>query len=446
MHARTIKRWLGGLLCIGMVLVVMRGRGHGKAAVGSPPPVVVTAPQVHIAPFSTPATMPALGEELARGLYAALRDANIPARLGKNDEGSAIVGRLEEISQAQVRLQASYRGHSVQSVGDLEHLDDLVYAVFTQLRPRLQAADTWSGAIDPTSPTVPGGALPLSPSEVRTSVAKNLGKPSTKEVPGSDPLRLASVKEPLTRPSRSSQPSTRPAETLPKPPAAVLAQADKEQVASTPAPLPPPPTVNPEPVVEPRPPAPPPVPSKNPSPPRPGPYAFESHRPRVAVHVVGEPVVRMPVGYSGFGVIGQQSLMGYLQQRLRIPAVASRLVGLTGGLMALDQSLRVGARHTLMVRLDGLTLAVSPSSGPMGNAYPGGTLSGRIHIVLLLDGKLLLDRSVMLPPTLVLPSDTPAQAYSRSLVAAMDAVASDLSGRITDTGPGSNLTGTARSP
>jgi hypothetical protein len=160
----------------------------------------------------------------------------------------------------------------------------------------------------------------------------------------------------------------------------------------------------------------------------------------VAVHVVGDPLARIPPGYSGLGAIGQQSVINYLQQRLHIPAVASRLVGLTGGLMALDQSIRVGARHTLMVRLDGLTLAASPAAGPlpMGGSYPGGTLTGRIHIVLLLDGKLLLDRSVMLPPTLVLPSDSPAQAYSRCLVAALDGVAGDLAGRITDIGTASN--------
>lgn len=161
------------------------------------------------------------------------------------------------------------------------------------------------------------------------------------------------------------------------------------------------------------------------------PFTFDPRRPRIAVHVVGEPLARIPAGYQGLGPVGQQSLISYLQQRLRLPAVASRLVGLTGGLSALDQSLRLGARHTLMVRLDSLVLAASPAVGPSGpQPFAGGTLSGRIHVVLLLDGKLLFDRSIMMPATLVLPQETPAQAYSRSLWATMDSVSGELAARL----------------
>ena len=426
MRARAMKGWLWGLLLMGVGLLATAGLVYGKAGTGSPPPAPGVAAQVHIPPFLAPSSMPALGEELARGMYAALRDANIPVRLGKGDEGSALVGRLEELSQAQVRLHASYHGHSVQSVGDLEHLDDLVYAVFTQLRPRLQSAaagDTRSGAL-----VGPASASEPTPTAV----------PVPKEA-GPDSPRLASTSHPA-RPSTSSR---HPAE--PRPPGPTPVPVDKEPVGASPPPsLPSPPVMTSEPGPEPpaRPPSPAPGPSKNPSvlTPRPplAPFTFDPRRPRVAVHVVGDPLVRIPAGYSGLGAVGQQSLISYLQQRLRIPAVASRLVGLTGGLVALDQSLRVGARHSLMVRLDSLALAASPTTGPlpgpmpMGSAYAGGTLSGRIHIVLLLDGKLLLDRSVMLPPTLVLPSDTPAQAYSRGLAAAMDAVAGDLAGRLSE--------------
>ena len=161
MRALAIQRWLWGLLFLGLLVVPGRGLGRGlaKTPAGTPPAAPSVVPAVHVAPFTAPAAMPALGAELARALHAALREANIPARLGKGDESGALSGRLEEISQAQVRLSVSYRGHTVQSVGDLEHLDDLVYAVFTQLRPRLQAtadpADSRSGA----APASPGAAL-----------------------------------------------------------------------------------------------------------------------------------------------------------------------------------------------------------------------------------------------------------------------------------------------
>jgi hypothetical protein len=137
--------------------------------------------------------------------------------------------------------------------------------------------------------------------------------------------------------------------------------------------------------------------------------------------------------------------MSYLQQRWHIPAVGSRLVGLTGGLAAFDQSLRLGARHTLMARLDSLVLSASPTAGTgpgpvlggnAGIAGIGGTLSGRLHVVLLLDGKLLLDRSIPMPPTLVLSSETPAQAYSRILFAALDSVAGELYARLVQPPPG----------
>jgi hypothetical protein len=109
--------------------------------------------------------------------------------------------------------------------------------------------------------------------------------------------------------------------------------------------------------------------------------------------------------------------------------VASRLVGLTGGLTALDEAMRLGARHTLMVRVDSLVLGASPTAGPGAAgplSYPGGTLAGRLHLVLLFDGKLLFDRSIMMPPTLILPQESPAQAYSRLLYATMDSVAGEL--------------------
>ncbi len=497
MRALAIQRWLLGLLVWG--LLAAPGRSEAKPGVSAPPPIQAVAPQVQVAPFTAPAAMPALGEELARALFAALREANIPARLGKTDEGSAISGRLEEISQAQVRLHASYRGHSVQSVGDLEHLDDLVYAVFTQLRPRLQplveSGDNRTGALTRPDPGAAGShAAPAGAPAPTESPPAALAVLNSKSA-SADPVQ-AVVQASLTTAARA--PGDREPKTAKRSAKELVSERNKDQdpahdkdhdkqssrgaartsggkdaagpdpgskdaspaperasrsdtyalavprtSAATPSEPGPPAAVTAA-----RPPDPNSLPpgaetsaagTRNPpgapiaSPrPTPQPFAFDPRRPRVAVHVVGEPLARVPPGYYGLGTVGQQTLISYLQQRWRVPALGSRLVGLTGGLPALDQSLRLGARHTLMARLDSLTLSsspvVSPGLGPAAAA--GGTLSGRIHVVLLLDGKLLLDRSIMMPPTLILASETPAQAYSRILYAAMDSVASEFYARL----------------
>jgi hypothetical protein len=511
MRALAIQRWLWGLLILALLAVPGRGLGRGlpKTAPGSPPAVPSAAPEVHVAPFTAPAAMPALGAELARALHAALREANVPARLGKGEEGSALSGRLEEISQTQVRLYASYHGHTVQSVGDLEHLDDLVYAVFTQLRPWLQAAADPAGsgaapaaagpgeALAAAGPAAPGSAdAAASPGPGPGAVAAEAsagaatavrdtptGRGAGNREPGrasgghrtaeahplaggkkSSPIITASVSSDSSSPSAKTSgkdggkdgsrdrddgtggtkvkddaraaPDTlaslaRPAESTGTPlgtgPGAEAASPTGSGYPSPPKTLPPP---------LPRPP----VASGSPY----GPYTADPRRPHVAVHVIGEPLGRVPPGFYGLGPVGQQTLISYLQQRWRIPAVGSRLIGLTGGLAALDQSLRLGARHTLMARLDSLVLSASPTAspglapGPLvgGSAGIGGTLSGRLHLVLLLDGKLLLDRSVTMPPTLVLSSETPAQAYSRILYAALDSVAGELYARLVQPPPG----------
>ena len=109
--------------------------------------------------------------------------------------------------------------------------------------------------------------------------------------------------------------------------------------------------------------------------------------------------------------------MSFLQQRLAVPVVATRLYSLVGGFEALEQSLRVSAHHTLMARLDAL-------------AVTGGVLSGRIHLVLLQDGKLLYDRSVALPPMVTSATDTPSVLFGRAMTAALETLSGELSSRL----------------
>lgn len=373
---------------------------------------------IYVAPFVVPASLPELGAELARAMHAALREANIPAQLGKGEVEHTISGRLEEISSTRVRLHASFRGVTVQSVGDLEHLDDLVYAVFTQLRPRLLTVNDSGGG-------APGG----SEKAVRqglTGAAVVVGGPSVKELGpknGPDAARLdgrtsdaAAAVGTKTKPTQAlparpdlavSKSSVKGAEKNPdKRTDAALSHASAGPATSKSA-------TGPAAPIEPAAPA----------------------RPRLAVHVVGEPLVQVPTGFGGLGTTGQQSIVAHLQRRWDIAAVASRAVGLTDGLEALGQAMRVGAHHSLMVRLDALSVrpasAAAMAAAPvaMGAASYGGAyyvLTGRIHVVLLLDGKLLFDKSFALPATALSSTEAPSTAYSRALTAAIDYVATDL--------------------
>jgi hypothetical protein len=144
----------------------------------------------------------------------------------------------------------------------------------------------------------------------------------------------------------------------------------------------------------------------------------------VAVQVVGDPLGPLPAVFygPGFGSLAQHLLIQYLQTRLQVAPVASRLVGLVSGLEALTESARLAARYTLMVRCDTLAEAFG--------SYGARTLTGRLHVVLLDGSRPLLDRSLALPPTPYYPTEMPAAVLGRALTATMDGIAGELSSRL----------------
>ena len=323
-----------------------------------------------VAQVSAPATLPGMGKELQRAVLSALKEASVAAQAAKTDADPALSARLEELGAGRFRLSLSYRGASTQSVGDLEHLDDLVYAVVAELRPKLAPEPT---PIPPAVPVV-SSLVKREPSPVkRDATAKVATTPVTTP--------------PVTPPPTTTKPTTTPPTTTPPP--------------TLPLTTLPPPT---------------PVPSTTVS------TGNESEhkprqRPRVAVGVMGEPLASLPPGYYGLGVVGQQAMMSFLAQRLQVPVVATRLYSLVGGFEALEQSLRASARHTLMARLDSLTIS-------------SGVLTGRVHLVLLQDGKLLYDRSVALPPTVPGTAEPTSATFGRAVSAALELLTSELSGRL----------------
>ena len=70
---------------------------------------VAPAP-IAVQPFSSPASLPALGVELAQALVGVLTEAGIPAVLGKGDESGGLSGRVWEVGDDRIRLSVSGRG------------------------------------------------------------------------------------------------------------------------------------------------------------------------------------------------------------------------------------------------------------------------------------------------------------------------------------------------
>lgn len=484
---RRLRRGLQ-LALVGAIPLLLLGAQAGPRtpaaqavpAAGTPRP---SAPIV-FQPVQTPAALAGLGPELARALCQAAKEADIAAQPGpagpphgpsRPDADNTVVGKLEELVQSRVRLSLTFRGVTANSVGDLEHLDDLVYAVFAQLRPRLALLQGKDPSSEPTLPT-PGSNEP---------VVLPASSPSTG--PGSQPgVALASVRGPAatslpptgpTRPgggsrtSPSSSSKVVPAAASNKDPGRGPARPSGEiALATLPRPIGPPgpdktsdkpgdkspdkptekapdrapvntPDKSPDKPGDRRtvpdggastsvaPGATTPPPTPTPPGPITPPETRPIQRPRLVVGIVGEPVGGVPPGFYGMGAVGQQTVLSYMANRLRVPAVPGRMVGLVGGLEALGQSLRQGARHTFMVRIDSLNVGPAHGTGPFG--FSGGaTLSGRVHIVLLLDGRPLLDRSFMLPPTQFPTTEPPASVYSRALAAALDAVSPELTARL----------------
>ena len=315
-------------------------------------------------------------------MLQALKEASVSVQPAKTDSEGTLWAKLEEVGAGRLMLSLTYRGAgrttSADAMGDLEHLDDLVYSVVAELRPRLLSS---SDSL-PQRSLLPSSLASAPPVQVKLASLSGVSKRSELTLLGAGPKLDA---KPSIRPEAKveAKPEAKPG-SVPTPPGTTL---------------PPPPTVS--------------SPTPNPSPAEVAP----KQRPRVAVGLLGEPMAALPAGYYGLSAVGQHAMMSFLQQRLAVPVTATRLYSLVGGYEALEQSLRAGAHHTLMARLDALTVQ-------------NGVLSGRIHFVLLQDGKLLYDRSVPLLPTVSSASESPSALFSRALLATLDTLLAELSSRL----------------
>lgn len=412
------------------------GRGEHAAVVSSTKEAArpglpgATAPTrrspIYVGLIAAPSAFPGLGNEMARTVRSVLNEAGLDARLltvggavasVRGETDSAMTGRIEEAGVGRLRLILQWRGHSAQALGDIEHLDDLAYAALETLRPRIVADAGSSGpaagaaaqnVVQPPGPMVAsaspegtGPAAGASPTKAQTGSAAAEARKRPTARPGVVPASVSSPATPVA-PAVAVAVAT-PGKDKTKPP-------ETRQPARLDPPAVTPPATNP-----------PPSPTSDPPP---SPVVTERiiPRPRIAVHVVGEPLSSLPPAFLGAGTAAQQTILAYLQNRLRYPAVGSRLTGLVGGLDALTQSLRLGARHTLMARFDTLV----DGFGPFGAR----TISGRLHIVLLLDGRPLLDRSLSIPPSTYYPTEPAAQVIARIVTAALDAISGELLARL----------------
>lgn len=375
---------------------------------------------IYVGQIAAPSSLPGLGDEMARTLRQVLSDAGLDVRLAtlggsgaRGDGESQLSGRIDDAGSGRLRLSLQWRGHSAQALGDVEHLDDLAYAALEGLRPRLLAEAGPGKPSDASMLT----AMAASPTQPAPSPPPSVASPPASSSPAkaSNGAAIDVRKRPASRPAVVPASSQIPAAAVT--PAVVVAANSKDKTKppeTSPPPRPEPPPASP-------PPSPPPVPAHS-EPPTPATPDRVLARPRVAVHLVGEPFSALPPAFLGAGAAAQQTMLAYLQNRLRCPAVGSRLTGLVGGLEALTQSLRLGARHTLMARFDTLV----DGFGPFGAR----TISGRLHIVLLLDGRPLLDRSLSIPPSTYYPTEPSTQVIARIVTAALDAISGELAARL----------------
>lgn len=326
-------------------------------------------PPVFVPPLKTPPALGAIGAEFSRALVAALKQDGVEVRASASAQAVTLQGQIEEVPPDRLRIrvgcQVQGQASSVQATGDMEHLDGMVQDVVTRLRPLLE----------PAAAEAPRAQKP----------------PPKKEA--APPRKEAPPKKETAPPRKDG------AEPLPPP-----TPVPDAGTTSAPAPRPPAPA---------------------PAPDRPAPPMIEEQPVRVAVATVGEPFRELAPGLYGAGGAAQRSIIAYLQHRLRVVPVPVRLVGLVGGLEALNQSSRVHARYTLMARFDTLGVAAAGSGIPSAL-----TLSGRLHLVLLYDGRLKLDRNLELPPTPFGAGEGARSATSRAVTAALDTIAHDLAAHL----------------
>jgi hypothetical protein len=338
---------------------------------------------------TVPPTLPGFGPELHRAFVAALKENGVAVQTVGNDSDAALTARFADLPAQRYRLTLSYRGKTAQAVGDLEHVDDLVYAVVAELRPKL-LTDTARPAPEAQPSVLKGsGSGGHSGKNETTGKLVSPGRPADKPKPDGTETSKPSPQ------TKAGGQAAKPTETAAKPTETAAKPTETRPPFASP---------------------PPPIPEEGPKP-VPPPTIPVERKPRVAVGVMGEPLSSLPPGFYGLGPSGQQALLMYVQQRLRLPASAVRLYGLVGGFEALEQSLRVSARHTLMARLDSISVV-------------GGHIQGRVHVVLLHDGKLLVDRSVALPPTPVGPTEPSMGAFQRAVFAALDVLSPELQRRL----------------
>jgi hypothetical protein len=125
------------------------------------------------------------------------------------------------------------------------------------------------------------------------------------------------------------------------------------------------------------------------------------------------------------GKPAQQSIAAYLRRRLHVVALPIPSVGLISGQEAVARSAPLRAHFTLMSRFEMLSILPAPA----GN-YGMLTLTGRIHVVLLRDGRPEIDRTFPLPATYFTQTDPPANIAGRVALSAMESIYVELAGKL----------------
>jgi outer membrane biosynthesis protein TonB len=355
-----------------------------------------------VPPFAASEDLSMFAPEVARAVAFALDRAGVDVN-GGGAKVETVSGRIEAIDRDRVRLKACVGSHAVQVVGPLERIDDLASDLAGRLASALPASARRAPGSAPRLAAAPAARLPGPALAALTTAAAPAAAPAPPPAPkpAAAPVDPPKADPPKADPPKADPPKADPPKPVdtPKPPPA-------EETKPPPAPPPeekkppaedpktPPPVLNPYPASPPTsyvPPPPPPVYA----PPRRwrGGYASMG---RTVLHSIGT-----PEGCAS-GAWATYAARDVLERRIHVQTVSTGACGFLSQAAAAAEAQRAGVRSVVMAAFESLRM----EQGSVG-LRP----IGRLRVIVVRDGQVVLDRAPELSGHSAAVADLSRAAY-----------------------------------